>query len=87
MQLGKRTGNRKTPILRIYYFCFALALLTSALPVLSQTNRGAIRGTVFDPQGAIVPEASVTVINNTGFGQLRELQLPRYLQFGLRIFF
>jgi len=24
---------------------------------------------------------------NTGFGQLRELQLPRYLQFGLRIFF
>jgi len=24
---------------------------------------------------------------NTGFGQLRELQLPRYLQFGIRIFF
>ncbi|HYW62046.1 MAG TPA: hypothetical protein VE865_02465, partial [Bradyrhizobium sp.] len=24
---------------------------------------------------------------NTGFGQLRELQLPRYLQFGVRIFF
>ena len=24
---------------------------------------------------------------STGFGQLRELQQPRYLQFGLRIFF
>src|SRR5690242_587688 len=39
---------------------FALLMLATAW---AQTNRGAISGTVFDPQGAIVPDASVTVIN------------------------
>ncbi len=49
------------------------SLLTSALVILTmtvfaavacaQTNRGAISGTVFDQQGAVVPGATVTVIN------------------------
>src|ERR1051326_9091678 len=38
-----------------------LACLSASL--IAQTNRGAITGTVFDPQGAVVPGASVTIIN------------------------
>ncbi|HEU5232679.1 MAG TPA: carboxypeptidase regulatory-like domain-containing protein [Terriglobales bacterium] len=45
------------------FLAFVLLLVTSSLPVLAQTNRGGISGTVFDPQGAVVPEATVTVIN------------------------
>jgi hypothetical protein len=28
---------------------------------MAQTNRGGISGTVFDPTGAVVPNASVTI--------------------------
>src|SRR6185437_8929965 len=37
--------------------------LLMSFSAVAQTNRGGISGTVFDPQGAIVPNASVTVIN------------------------
>ena len=30
---------------------------------MAQTNRGGISGTVFDPTGAVVPNASVTITN------------------------
>lgn len=65
MHSDGRSEFRQTSILGVSYVCLAvfLLLLTSSLPVLAQTNRGGISGTVFDPQGAVVPDASVTVIN------------------------
>jgi len=64
----RRSEFRRNTDLGILHHRFAvgfafLLLLTSSLPVLAQTNRGAISGTVFDPQGAVVPDATVTVIN------------------------
>jgi hypothetical protein len=40
----------------------AIALL-SALPMFAQTNRGGISGNVTDPSGAVVPNASVVIVN------------------------
>jgi len=44
------------------------ALLLARLPLYSQVDAGAIRGTVTDPSGAVVVGAKVTLIDeNTGF--------------------
>jgi hypothetical protein len=40
-----------------------LLLLLATTVAFGQTDRGSIRGTVFDPSGAVVPGASVTVTN------------------------
>ena len=55
-------------------FCLAISVLAlCALSLRSQTaNTGAIAGTVSDPNGALVPRASV-VINNQGTGEKRDL--------------
>src|SRR5438105_10222937 len=47
-------------------FCLALALV-SAAPGAAQTFRGTILGTVTDPNGAVVPNATVTA-KNVGTG-------------------
>lgn len=61
---GRREFHQSSFLGILYIFlAFVLLLVTSSLPVLAQTNRGGISGTVFDPQGAVVPEATVTVIN------------------------
>jgi outer membrane receptor protein involved in Fe transport len=39
-----------------------LALLV-AMPLWSQTNKGSISGTIFDPSGAVLPGATVTITN------------------------
>ena len=41
----------------------SLVLLCVSGSLIAQTNRGGISGTVFDPQGAVVPGASVTITN------------------------
>jgi hypothetical protein len=45
-----------------------LLLILSSSVLLAQTNRGGITGTVFDPTGAVVPSANVT-LTNLGTGQ------------------
>jgi hypothetical protein len=39
------------------------AILLLSTPLMASLDRGAIRGTVTDPQGAVVPEAAVVVTN------------------------
>ncbi len=40
----------------------SLLILILALLAVGQINRGIIEGTITDPQGAVVPEAKVTVL-------------------------
>ncbi len=45
-------------------FAALLCTLSLAIPAFAQnTNSGDIRGTVTDPSGAVVPGATVTVLN------------------------
>ena len=52
----------------VRYFCLfcLLALWLSGSAVLAQTNTGAIRGTVSDPSGAVIPGATVSVTTPDG---------------------
>jgi len=47
-------------------------VVLSALSVMAQTNRGGIVGTVMDQTQAVVPGASVTVIN-VGTNEVRKV--------------
>ena len=69
---------------------FLLIMLTLASPVAAQTFRGSILGTVTDPNGAVVPEATVTaknvatgierstVTDDAGNYSINELQIGTY---------
>lgn len=49
------------------FTAFLFSLFCLAAPTLAQTSKGFITGSVFDPNGALVPNASITVTNiNTG---------------------
>jgi hypothetical protein len=51
---------------------FALSLpltLGMAATLLAQSTSGAIRGTVLDPSGALVPGAQITITSATGFSR------------------
>ncbi len=50
-------------------FLLALPLLLS-VPVLAQTHRAAVRGTTYDPNGAVITGARVT-LTNVGTGESR----------------
>jgi len=54
--------------------CMVLVLVCIvSLPLWAQTNKGSISGTVFDPTGAVVPGANVT-ITNIGTGHQLSVQ-------------
>ncbi|MBP1596725.1 MAG: Cna domain protein [Acidobacteria bacterium] len=38
-------------------------VLLATMPLWSQTNKGSISGTIFDPSGAVLPGVTVTIIN------------------------
>src|SRR5438477_736375 len=63
MQFDHRIGQCSVLGTASVFVSVAVLLLILSISALSQTNRGAISGTVFDPQGAVVPDASVTVID------------------------
>ena len=49
-----------------YRTLFLLVLsLVFALTAVGQTYRGAVRGTIYDPNGAAMPGATVTITNTT----------------------
>ena len=52
---------------------FIYLLLLISFPILAQTNRGGIVGTVTDQSRAVVPGATVTV-TNTGTNEVRKLK-------------
>ena len=54
--------SRLQKIVLAFIFIFAF-ICSSAVPVASQTFRGTILGTVTDPNGAVIPEASVMAKN------------------------
>jgi outer membrane receptor protein involved in Fe transport len=80
-------SKRIPPVLaRLAVLCLSLALLTPAAFAQSQATTGDIEGRVLDPNGAVVPNASVTARNQAtglertvttdGDGNYRIVQLP-----------
>jgi hypothetical protein len=65
------TTDRRKPRLfpRLTALLFSFAAL--AIPLYAQSNRGTIVGTVTDPNGAVVRDARVTVVN-VGTGETKE---------------
>src|SRR5260370_15495291 len=56
------TRNAANLLVRVVTL-LTLVLGILALPALAQTNKGSIKGTVKDPNGAVVQKASVTATN------------------------
>jgi hypothetical protein len=57
--------------LKLWTAALTLVIVASAAPVLAQSDRGTIRGTVTDPSGAVVPNASV-IITGIETGETRQ---------------
>jgi protocatechuate 3,4-dioxygenase beta subunit len=54
-------------------FGLALAALAVALPASAQITTASVTGTVKDPQGGVVPGATVTLISETQGTQLSDV--------------
>lgn len=62
---GNTQKNRKLLAAFFPLFAFALCLTFTATPAAAQTaGEGTIQGTVVDPSGAVIPNATVTATNN-----------------------
>ena len=59
-------ANSCAVFLRKYGLLLAALILVSALGALAQTNSGQIRGSVTDPTGAVIPNASVSITTADG---------------------
>src|SRR5688500_7118353 len=57
-------------VARRFAILAVLTLLASPLGVLAQITTGSITGTVKDPQGGVIPTATVTLISETRGTQL-----------------
>src|SRR5947207_1029538 len=94
MQINKKVYNRrffserKQIMRKVLMFVFAMCLVLFAVSAMAQTSTtGAIEGTVLDPQGRAVPNATVTASGSNitpqsaqtnGSGEYRILNLtPR----------
>jgi len=55
--------TRLEPRSRLFLMCFGLAIFTAAVPAEAQLLYGGLVGAVVDAHGAVVPGASVTIIN------------------------
>jgi hypothetical protein len=53
-------------IVRSFYLCFALSILALAPAMWAQATTGVIRGTVSDPSGAVIPNATVSITTPDG---------------------
>src|SRR5437660_8740541 len=56
-------SHSRIAVIRQSSIVFLALLLVPTSLLFAQTNRGGISGTVFDQQGAVVPGATVTIIN------------------------
>src|SRR5215470_7037546 len=69
----ERRRSMRNKIKRLLLIATSLALVASTtFPVLAQNPTGSIRGTVTDPQGAVIQNATVTVTNKAT-GDIRKV--------------
>ena len=61
--MGFQSANRSQNFRAMILLVTCVAIMTLGNPVFAQTFRGSILGTVTDPNGAVVPGASVTAKN------------------------
>src|SRR5437879_13762767 len=74
----------------VRYLALALALLAAATAALSQSDRGALAGTILDRSGAVVADASITATGvatgavykststSTGAYRIQDMQVGAY---------
>src|SRR3954462_8928907 len=67
----RRSVRHVTPFV---LFCLTLLCASPILLAQSTTSSGSIQGTITDPQGAVVPAAKVTVVDEAS-GQSKNLQV------------
>src|SRR5678816_3165027 len=62
--MALRSMRRLYATLIVSTFVFSLTMLASVQPAVAQsTGSATLRGTVKDPQGAVIRDATVTIIN------------------------